>query len=155
MKRMQSPLAQANSFIWQVRLGQFWSSSAALAQSFSPSHTKLIGTQRGWPGCQVGQVNWSELQVRSPAGGRKRMRWINYTLPYTCKLTHSAAQIFRANMMEVCKEENSDESVISPHSSSGVSSLLSEQSLLPSHTIDSGMQFPLVHVNWLELQVLI
>lgn len=66
--RMQSPLAQANSFMWQVRLGQFWSSSAALAQSFSPSHTKLKGTQRGWPGYQVGQVNWSELQVRWPPG---------------------------------------------------------------------------------------
>lgn len=75
---MQSPLEQANSFIWQVRLGQFWSSSAALAQSFSPSHTKLKGTQRGWPGYQVGQVNWLELQVRWPAGNKEGMRQIDY-----------------------------------------------------------------------------
>lgn len=74
---MQSPLEQANSFIWQVRLGQFWSSSAALAQSFSPSHTKLNGTQRGWPGYQVGHVNWLELQVRWPAGDRERIRRVN------------------------------------------------------------------------------
>lgn len=37
--RMQRPLAQANSFMWQVRLGQLCSSSAASVQSFSPSHT--------------------------------------------------------------------------------------------------------------------
>lgn len=77
--RMQRPLEQANSFIWQVRLGQFWSSSAALTQSFSPSHTKLKGTQRGWPGYQVGQVNWLELQVRWPAGNEEGMRQIYVT----------------------------------------------------------------------------
>lgn len=37
--RMQRPLAQANSFMWHVRLGQLCSSSAASTQSFSPSHT--------------------------------------------------------------------------------------------------------------------
>lgn len=45
--RMQRPLEQANSSIWHVRLAQFWSSSAALTQSLSPSHTKFRGTQRG------------------------------------------------------------------------------------------------------------
>lgn len=47
------------------------------------------------------------------------------------------------------------QSAISPHCSSVASSLLSPQSLFPSQTIDWGMQFPLVHVNWLELHVLI
>lgn len=44
---------------------------------------------------------------------------------------------------------------VSPHSSSGASSLLSQQSLLPSHTSDSGTQFPLVQVKWFGLHVLI
>lgn len=63
---MQRPLAQANSFMWQVRFGQFCSSSAASAQSFSLSHTKLSGTQRGEPGYQMGHVNSPELQVLDP-----------------------------------------------------------------------------------------
>lgn len=106
---MQSPLEQANSFIWQVRLGQFWSSSAALAQSLSPSHTKLNGTQRGWPGYHVGQVNWLELQVRWPAGdreGEKGQPGMDklYDAINMCKITHLSVKILRANMIIVYDE---------------------------------------------------
>lgn len=142
---MQRPLAQANSFMWQVRFGQFCSSSAASAQSFSLSHTKLSGTQRGEPGYQMGHVNSPELQVLDPKIYKIIVHQKNNTKIHSFNYGKGIVELFSSYIGNECQ--------LLPHCSSGASSLLSPQSLLPSHIKDVCMQCPFAQLNCCGLQV--